>query len=92
MFQDQEILQDLHSLPAPAQAEVLDFIRFLKQKQQMSIPTPLERQAKLALAAELLLQTPTDLAPEEQLLWDQLAQSSDLPVHMNEPDLPSDCV
>ncbi|MGE3727293.1 MAG: hypothetical protein AB7I41_17165 [Candidatus Sericytochromatia bacterium] len=32
MLNDQQILQDIHSLPPEGQAEVLDFIAFIKQK------------------------------------------------------------
>ncbi|MBT9547117.1 MAG: DUF2281 domain-containing protein [Candidatus Sericytochromatia bacterium] len=32
MLNDQQILQDIHSLPPDGQAEVLDFIAFIKQK------------------------------------------------------------
>jgi transcriptional regulator with AAA-type ATPase domain len=34
MFQDQQFLNELHELPSDRQAEVLDFIRALKRKQE----------------------------------------------------------
>lgn len=87
MFQDQEILNELHSLPPAKQAEVIDFIQRLKQKQQMQVPVEAYEQQKLQLAAELLLNTPSDLELEEIALWDAVVDSSDEPVQIGEPDL-----
>lgn len=36
MLNDQQILQDIHALPPEAQAEVLDFIAFIKQRKNKS--------------------------------------------------------
>ncbi len=36
MLNDQQILQDIHSLPPDGQAEVLDFIAFIKQKKSQT--------------------------------------------------------
>ncbi|MBT9548980.1 MAG: DUF2281 domain-containing protein [Candidatus Sericytochromatia bacterium] len=87
MFQDQEILNELHSLPPAKQAEVVDFIQFLKYKQQTPASVEADEQQKLQLAAELLLSTPSNLDPEEIALWDAVVNASDEPVQIGEPDL-----
>ncbi|MGV3525506.1 MAG: DUF2281 domain-containing protein [Candidatus Sericytochromatia bacterium] len=87
MFQDQEILNELHSLPPAKQAEVVDFIQFLKQKQQTPASVEADEHQKLQLAAELLLNTPSNLEPEEIALWDAVVNLSDEPVQIGEPDL-----
>jgi len=87
MFQDQEILNELHSLPPARQAEVVDFIHFLKQKQQTQDPAEADERQKLQLAAELLLNTPENLEPEEIALWDAVLNGADEPVQIGEPDL-----
>lgn len=40
MLNDQQILQDIHSLPPDGQAEVLDFIAFIKQKKARLAMSP----------------------------------------------------
>jgi len=87
MFQDQEILNAFHTLPLAKQAEVVDFMQFLKQKQQTQLPSTADESQKLLLAAELLLNTPSDLEPEEIALWDTVVGSLDEPVQIGEPDL-----
>lgn len=87
MFQDQELLNELHSLPPAKQAEVVNFIQFLKQKQQAQAPIEAEKQVKLQMAAELLLNTPSNLDPEEIALWDDVVNTSDEPIQIGEPYL-----
>jgi hypothetical protein len=87
MFQDQEILNELHSLPPAKQAEVVDFIQFLKQKPQTPASVEADEHQKLQLAAELLLNTPSNLEPEEIALWDAVVNMSNEPVQIGEPDL-----
>lgn len=87
MFQDQELLNDLHSLPPVKQAEVVDFIQFLKHKQLTQEPLELDEQKKLELAAELLLKTPNDIDPDEIALWDAVVSSSEEPFQVGEPEL-----
>ena len=82
MFQDQEILNALHSLPPTKQAEVVNFIQFLKQKQQTQTPVEADEQAKLQLAAELLLNSPSNLESEELALWDAVVNTSGEPVQI----------
>jgi len=87
MFQDQEILNELHSLPPAKQAEVVDFIQFLKQKLHTQAPVEAQEHQKLQLAAELLLNTQSNLEPEEIALWDAVVNTSDGSVQIGEPDL-----
>jgi hypothetical protein len=47
MLNDQQILADIHALPQDKQAEVLDFIAFVKSRQSMPVQAPSPKAAKL---------------------------------------------
>ena len=69
------------------QAEVVDFILFLKQKQLTKEPLALDEKKKLELAAELLLKTPSDIDPDEITLWDAVVNSPEEMIQIGEPEL-----
>lgn len=45
MIQDKQLLAEFHALPPEKQAEVIDFIGYLRHKQSSSPPTPRTRNA-----------------------------------------------
>lgn|SRR3990167_6480028 len=86
MFNDQHLEADFQALPPEKQAEVADFIHFLRQKQ--AIQSSSDQEERLTKAAQLLLGT--DVLPpsaEEMALWDQITQTPDDPIQLNEPEL-----
>lgn len=86
MIQDNQLFEDINSLPPEKKAEVIDFVGRLKEKES----SPSELSEKLALAEKLLFGTPDDMDEEEIALWDAVIESLDEdPVRFNEPDLSS---
>ncbi|MBT9548934.1 MAG: hypothetical protein IV090_26315 [Candidatus Sericytochromatia bacterium] len=47
MLNDQQILADIHALPQDKQAEVLDFIAFVKSRPRMPAQVPSPKAAEL---------------------------------------------
>jgi hypothetical protein len=86
MFKDQHLEADFQALPPEKQAEVADFIQFLRQKQAQQISP--DQSERLKKAAQLLLGT--DAPPtsaEENFLWDRVTQAPVEPIQLNVPDL-----
>ena len=96
MQQDQQLLYEFHTLPPDKQVEVIDFIRFLNQRQAISLPhwdqqESTARQVRMQKAVDLLefwMQQPLD--SEEQEVWETLEQEGISPVSFQEPDFSED--
>lgn len=67
MFQDKNIEDDFSALSSEKQAEVADFIQFLRQKQKRSSSSQIDREK----AAELLLGKNAKEDAASFQLWDE---------------------
>lgn len=88
MLQDQQLLAEFRLLPPESKNEVLDFIRYLQQKQQRSVQElPKQRLARLQKAAQVFAEWQTiPLPAEEEAVWLQLEQESIPKTECREPD------
>ena len=95
MIQDQQLLHEFHELPPESQNELINFLRYLRQKQHVTpgpqtpqAETPEQRRERLQQAAEMIRQWQAEPLPEEeQAIWDKLNLEGIPPFSCGEPNL-----